>query len=133
MSKKHEPIAKDILMEECAMCGSANMQQKYEYRYFQYGTGERATKLEAYIPLERCQDCGAEFCNPLCMMKCHEAVCRYLGVLTPLEIRQIRESHELTQGGFADSLGIDPELMKNLERGWRIQSYSVDKVLRSMA
>ena len=132
MLNESELIAKDIRIEECGRCGSTNMEKTHKNMSFDRRDGDSIVTLHAYVPVFTCLDCGAEFCNPLCMMKCHEAVCRYLGVLTPLEIRQIRESHELTQEGFADSLGIDVALMKLLEKGGRIQSYSVDKVLRSM-
>jgi DNA-binding transcriptional regulator YiaG len=54
----------------------------------------------------------------------------FAGLLTGCEIRQLRESKNLTQETLAQKLGVDKDLVEKWEK-CNIQSQSMDKLLRS--
>ena len=59
----------------------------------------------------------------------HEAVCNYLGVLTPEEITRIRKRTNMSQEDFSRETGIDEETLSRWERGHLIQNEVMDNLL----
>ncbi len=113
----------------CPLCGSDRVNTRFEEKSFRHGSGESAPILCATIPVHECRDCGFEFTTSEAHMKCHEAVCRYLGVMTPSEIRDIRQKLNLTQAQFADLTGIAIASINSWEQGKRIQSNALDNFI----
>ena len=101
---------------------------------FMYGVGEDEAELSAEIPLYTCSsnDCGFEYMDDEGDMLEHEAVCKYLGILTPSEITKIRQE-DLglnSMGELADLTGLGPASIQRWESGSSTQSKSNDMKLR---
>ena len=62
----------------------------------------------------------------------HNAVCHYLGRLTPDEIVALRKRLGLTQAGLAEKTGIGIASIKRWENGTVIQNASLDGQLRAL-
>ena len=76
----------------CPSCGHGPVQTTLIEHKFPYGDGQRAVELSATLPLRRCLECGIEFFDSLAEDLQHEAVCRHLGVVTPSEVRAVRQN-----------------------------------------
>lgn len=113
----------------CAFCQSAAVRTEIIAISFQYGVGSDAVTLERKVPLRICEECGAEYFDHVAEEVKHDAVCQYLGLLCPREIRSIRESYG-TQADFASLTGISPASLSRWETGASIQSRPYDNFLR---
>jgi DNA-binding transcriptional regulator YiaG len=82
------------------------------------------------VPLRRCRDCGFEFLDSVAEERQHDAVCRHLGVMTPAEIRQIRQkAGSLSRGEFAKISRVGEASLGRWERGELIQNAANDQLL----
>jgi putative zinc finger/helix-turn-helix YgiT family protein len=96
---------------------------------FTYGVGPEAKELMCTLPLRVCDHCGAEYVDEVGEEVRHQAVCRYLGLLTPQEIQRLRERYG-TQAAFAGLTGIGEASLSRWETGASIQSKAYDNYLR---
>jgi len=87
------------------------------------------------VPVERCDNpkCGEELSGPEAARIRHEAICRALGLLTPDEIRAIREGLSLTQAEFARLTRLGEATICRWERGRLLQNPAMDRYLRLIA
>lgn len=113
----------------CADCGSSNVETYEEDYTFVYGTGENKVKLTARIPIRRCGDCGFSFRDWVADDICHEAVCHHLGVMTPAQIRTMRDLYGLTQAEFSEITKLGEATLSRWERGVIIQNEAYDNYL----
>lgn len=87
-------------------------------------------ELSADVLVHTCSACGDSYtCNDADITY-DEAVCRHLGILTPAEIREIRESYGLTRAEFAQLTGFGKATVGRWERGEIHQNRSADRYLR---
>lgn len=100
---------------------------------FTYGIGPEAAELTVTVPVHVCSFCGFECLDHEGETLKHEAVCAYLGVLTPSEIRGIRKKHGMSRLAFAKVTGLDQATLKRWENGSLIQSAANDRYLRLLA
>jgi putative zinc finger/helix-turn-helix YgiT family protein len=114
----------------CGFCGESRVSTRLEDDRFQYGDGNDAAQIVAVIPVHHCGSCGAEFTDDAAEDIRHDAVCRHLGVLTPSEIRHIRESRQLSRAEFARLTRIGEATLARWERGSLIQNAGYDQLLR---
>lgn len=114
----------------CGFCGGSRVNTRFENDEFLYGEGVDAVVLSATIPVHQCEACGAQFTGDAAEDIRHEAVCNHLGVLTPSEIRQLRERHHLSRGDFAKLTRIGEATIARWERGALIQNAGYDQLLR---
>ena len=63
----------------------------------------------------------------------HEAVCQHFGVLSPGEIRRIRESYRMTRAEFAEVTGLGEASLDRWEDGLTIQTQGNDRHIRLVA
>ena len=61
------------------------------------------------------------------------AVCQHLGVLSPNEIRSIRQSCRMSRSRFAQLTGLGEASLNRWENGLNIQSLAYDRYLRLLA
>ena len=118
--------------EDCAVCGSKNVEVQWEEISFEHGTGKRAITLHANIPIHRCLDCDFEFTSSLADRICHEEVCRHLKVPPPMrpdKLRQLRKELGLTQEQLAEATGIGVASINSWEKGSFPQSPAMDGYL----
>ena len=103
--------------EECPSCGGTTMRRITAPVAFTYGTDERAVELTADVPAWECGDCDELITAEGAEVLQHEAVCHFLGRLTPSEIVALRKRLELTQSEFAARLGVSRPSIARWETG----------------
>jgi len=113
----------------CPLCdGSARTRVVNDT--FTWGRGKNAVELHVTMPVHRCAPCDIEFFGPDGEMLRHEAVCRHLGVLTPREVRTVRERVSRSRKAFARLTGIGEATLHRWETGIGIQNPGYDRLLR---
>ncbi len=113
----------------CPSCESNNLSVKTVSEEFQYGSNDIAVTLTALIHVHHCSSCDLSFTTEEASETRHEAVCRYLGVLTPAEIRGIRNQNYLSQSGFSELTKIGKASLARWETGAIIQNQANDNLL----
>jgi DNA-binding transcriptional regulator YiaG len=86
--------------------------------------------VSAVVPLRRCSECGFEFLDAEAEARQHAAVCRHIGVMTPSEIRRVRQmTGNLSRGEFARLTRLGDATIGRWERGELIQNAAYDQLL----
>ncbi len=117
----------------CPQCGD-NAVTTFTHRHtFSYGSGESAVDLTIDLPVRRCGSCAVTFLDDEAERLKHDAVCHHFGVLTPAEIRRIRDSHGMTRAAFAEVTGLGEATLNRWENGTMIQTLANDRYLRLLA
>ena len=119
------PFAKENVT--CAMCESSDVKTKQIEDSFEYGSGDSRVFLNAVIPVHNCVKCSFEFTGNKADDLRHEAVCRHLGLLTPEEVRSVRNN--MSKAEFSRQTGIGEASLSRWERGSLIQNVAMDKFL----
>ena len=117
-------------VERCLLCEDAMATLSHETQTFNYGPVSDGVLLTAVVPVWTCESCGEQYLGSEAEDIKHDAVCAYLGRMTPSEIRALRVSFQMLQDEFADFTGYGIASVKRWETGSQIQSESVDKHLR---
>ena len=117
----------------CSMCGRSGITTSWNRHSFIYGSGESAIELTVSVPVRRCEICEFDYLDEVAQQLKHEAVCQHLGVLTPSEIRRIREDHGMTRASFAQVTGLGAASLNRWENGLTIQTYANDRYLRLLS
>lgn len=118
---------------ECPMCGSDKVTTSMNRHTFSYGSGETAVELTVDVPVRCCGPCAFEYLDEVAEDLKHEAVCQHFGVLSPAEIRRIREGHRMTRTRFAEITGLGEASLNRWENGLTIQTQAYDRYLRLLA
>lgn len=114
---------------ECPSCGSGDVSSSIEEDTFQYGDGPNAVTLSVSVLAHHCAACGLSCTRDDAEELRHNAICRHLGVLTPNEIKSIRERYRLSQAEFAELTKIGKASLARWEGGLLIQNSSSDNFL----
>lgn len=88
------------------------------------------TDLTAVLPIRRCAACDLEFIDSVGERIRREAVCHHFGILSPWEIRAIREQRNLSRSRFAEITGLGEATIKRWESGVISQNRGNDRYLR---
>lgn len=115
--------------KKCPECGSYKLTRNQEEYRFPYGKDAEAVELSATIEVEKCGDCGFSCMGPAAEQACHEAICEHLGVMTPNQIKSLRDYHGLTQADFSKITGLGEATLSRWERGILIQNKAYDNYL----
>ena len=113
----------------CHVCGSSDVHIRKEEDRFEYGNAKPGVFLSVIVDVYRCNECSIEYTDSEADNLRHEAVCKYLGRLTPKEILFIRESMNMSQKEFAHETGIGEASLSRWERGYLIQNEAMDNFL----
>jgi putative zinc finger/helix-turn-helix YgiT family protein len=113
----------------CASCGSDRTSTRKETENFEYRHGEELVQLSAEIDVHSCQACGFQFADSSSEDARHEAVCRYLGVMTPAEVKAIRVSYGFTRSQMAEASKIGEASLARWESSALIQTAAYDHFL----
>jgi putative zinc finger/helix-turn-helix YgiT family protein len=117
----------------CPSCGHRGLEHRLVSDRFEFGAEDKPIWVEVErVPAEVCPQCGERFWGPEAGAIRHEAICRALGLLTPAEIKQIRERLGLTQEQFAEQTGIGVATLSRWERGRWVQTKAHDLYLRKL-
>lgn len=118
----------------CDRCGASPVRVTEQRQTFTYGEQPNAAELTVVVPVYSCQVCGAEYTDFVAEELRHDAVCRHLGVLTPAEIRAIRENqYGLSRERFAEETKLGIASIQRWESGALIQNKANDLYLRLVA
>jgi putative zinc finger/helix-turn-helix YgiT family protein len=118
--------------ETCALCDSKAATVSIKKQQFAYRDGAKEVLLVADVPVWSCGACSEEYTAEGAEEAQHNAVCHYLGRLTPDEIRALRKRLGLTQAEFAEKTDIGIASIKRWENGTVIQNASLDAKLRAL-
>lgn len=133
-STRHErnvSLVKDSLT--CPLCGNVEITTTNQPHSFNYGTGEMKVQLTVDAHVRRCSSCDFEYLDHVTENLKQEAICQYLGVLSPKEIRRIREKCGMSRPKFAHVTGLGEASLNRWENGLNIQSLAYDRYLRLLA
>ena len=113
----------------CPDC-DGTFNKDWKHTTIPYGAGEDAVDIPVRLPLYTCVSCGLQTLDEEGERLEHEAVCDHLGILSPQEIKRIREQHDMTRDEFAELTGIGESSLGRWERALNMQSLAYDKYLR---
>ena len=115
----------------CPLCDSSSVETFQHFHEFKYGSDDSAVTLRVEsLPVRHCTACDLEFIDHEGERLQHEAVCRHLRVLTPAEVRGVRERHGMTRAAFAEATGLGEATLGRWESGALIQNRANDFYLR---
>ena len=77
----------------CPQYGDDGIITSWHRQAFVYGSGESVIELAVDVPVRYCGACEFQYLDEEAERLRHEAVCGHLGVLSPAQIRCIRERH----------------------------------------
>ncbi len=125
------PVCEDTpqRLATCLECGSTALEERFDKETFEYDGREQPFSVTACIPSLLCTACGTRFYDDAAVWAQHEAACRHLGVMTPDEVRGLRERYGLTQEEFAKLTGLGVANLGRWERGADIQNEAHDALL----
>jgi DNA-binding transcriptional regulator YiaG len=128
-------IKDDLICDEnrpvtlCPECGSQDVETLQETESFDHGGRETPIRVTATLPIKHCRKCKFAFEDGETEMARHEAACAQLGVLTPKQIRSIRETAGLSREEFARQARLDVVALGHWEYGHVIQNSAYDDYL----
>ena len=125
-----QAISPDFPVDVCPSCGAAATSRREETESFAYGVGNDAETLTVTVPVYTCNACGSQFTDDEAEDRRHAAVCHHLGVLTPADIRHLRERNHLSRSDFALLTRLGEATIARWERGSLIQNAAYDQLLR---
>ncbi len=126
MKNKKWELAKG---KKCGSCGSGRVQTSKQIKVFNYGTLDKPVELRAEVPVYRCTDCEFMYTDREASELCHDAVCRYRDVMTPKEVREVRNSYNQSVEEFSKQTGIGAASINRWEKGSLIQNKAMDNYL----
>lgn len=131
--KKLEQALPDEPEHICPECAHPELRTDWIDHTFPYGAGPDPAMIQARLPVRVCQKCAFEFFDWEAEDLKHEAVCRHRGVLTPNEIRNLREKLGMSRAEFAQLTKLGEATIARWERGELIQNAANDRYLRLLA
>ncbi|WP_171237401.1 type II TA system antitoxin MqsA family protein [Ruegeria sp. HKCCA5763] len=121
-----------IPTQVCEICGAEGAAISMVDHEFDYRAGDRLVTLNVRVPVVECASCDDGYFAEGAEAIKHEAVCNYLGRLTPKEILGLREQLGMSQAQFARHTGIGVASIKRWETGIVIQGQAFDNQLRAL-
>src|SRR5947209_2958076 len=118
-------------IRKCPVCGHQPLVPRLIDDTFEYGTDSECVLVHAHeVPVEVCENCGESYSGPTAAAVRHRAICQALRLLTPEQIKALREQLGLTQSQFARLTGIGEATISRWERGRLVQTKALDRYLR---
>lgn len=114
---------------ECPSCENIGAEVRREQQSFPYGVGEDQVLLKVELPVAYCSVCDLEFIDQEGELIKHDAVCRHLGLMTPSDVKDVREMNQMTKVDFSRVTGLGEASLSRWERGTTIQNAGIDNFL----
>lgn len=115
----------------CPMCGYRPLQGKFVRDEFDYGPEENRVRVVAEdVPVMACSQCGETLHGPDAARVWHLAICRTLELLTPEQIKAVREGLGKSPAAFARLTGIAEKTLSRWEAGRLLPTRALDRFLR---
>ena len=121
-------------MNRCDACGRGKLvERRGDYTYtWPDSLSAKPTKFRNAVWLE-CDACGEQVLLPELLSRIEARRYRLEGLLTPDEIRSIREAQGLTQVQMARMIGAGDKTYSRWENGLSVQTKSMDTLIRAAA
>ncbi|MHC6155300.1 type II TA system antitoxin MqsA family protein [Bradyrhizobium elkanii] len=118
---------------ECIFCGASTATENSQRELFNYKNDDgQLIELSVEIPVISCSSCGESYSDDRAEDIRHDAVCRFLGRLTPSSLKAIRESYGYSQAQWSELTGIGIASIKRWESGAMIQGLAFDRYIRML-
>ena len=118
---------------KCSICGHSPLVAKLIDEAFEFSMeGESVTVTLRKVPVRLCEGCGETYSGPDAARMEHEAICDAMGLLTPTEIKAIRDKYGWSQQHLADLTDFGIATVSRWERGRLLQNRSANKVLEAI-
>jgi len=118
---------------KCPECGQGQLFSFTRTEEFDFDLGDETVKVRAEnVPVKKCDNCGEVMTGPAAAKVQHEAICRAVGLLTPSEIKAIRDRFGWSQHYLADLTDFGVATISRWERGRLLQNRSNNKVLQAL-
>jgi len=114
----------------CPSCGQRDFISNLESTTIPYGANEDATEVPVELWVHTCRSCGEAILDESAEDAKHAAICAHLGLLSPREITEIRNSLGFSRKEFAELTGFGEATIARWERGALLQNASSDRYLR---
>ena len=121
-----------ISSRTCPDCESQDVSVRWISKEFPYGADADFAMLNATVPVYTCHSCNLCYEDFESETRMHEVVCQHLGVLTPREIKLIRQTYG-SRAEFSNVSGIGDASIARWESGSQIQSAAMDLLLRLLS
>jgi len=103
---------------KCSCCATGHLVTRFQQDTFEHEADDGPTMVEAdRVPFSVCDTCASVFVTAETARVRHEYVCRKLGLITPAEIKEIRDRHGLTKAEFARITKFGESSISRWERG----------------
>jgi DNA-binding transcriptional regulator YiaG len=96
---------------------------------FEYLHGDETVELQANVDVYTCEECGFEFTDSAAEDARHNAVCEFLGVMNPAEVKAVRNQYGFSRTQMASASKIGEASLGRWESGSLIQSGAYDNFL----
>jgi putative zinc finger/helix-turn-helix YgiT family protein len=119
---------------KCPECGQGQLISFTRTEEYDFDLGDDGmVKVRAEnVPVEKCDTCGEVMSGPAAAKVRHEALCRATGLLTPSEIKALREQFGWSQQHLADLTDFGVATVSRWERGRLLQNRSNNKFLQAI-
>jgi putative zinc finger/helix-turn-helix YgiT family protein len=129
MNRDHRPIQE--YGPRCGCCQTGHLVTQFRKERFEYESETGPITVDAdRVPVDVCDTCHSVFVTAQTAKTRHEYVCRALGLITPAEIKEIRERHGLSQAEFARITKLGESSISRWERGRLLPSPSNSTFLK---
>ena len=116
---------------KCPLCGNDTLEHKHgEYRFEPPQNIPGGTMMIPNATWDACTSCGEEILPDELTKAIEAEQYRRLGLLTPSEIRQVRQKTGLSAVDMANLLGVGEKSYTRWENGRSIQNKSNDTLIR---
>ncbi len=116
---------------QCPLCGNRSLEHKHgEYRFEPPQNIPGGTMIIADATWDACASCGEEILPDELTKAIEAEQYRRLGLLSPSEIRQVRQKTGLSAVDMANLLGVGEKSYTRWENGRSIQNKSNDTLIR---
>jgi putative zinc finger/helix-turn-helix YgiT family protein len=130
MQENEKPkVDGEDMAEVCPNCNGTKFRLERREQRFLYGREGEASEIAAIVPVHTCKNCGFEFTGEGAEEARHEAICRHLRLMTPREIKALREKYEMTRAEFAELSRLGTASLARWEAGILIQNGANDQLL----
>jgi putative zinc finger/helix-turn-helix YgiT family protein len=136
MITKHAELtfpANEALAPECPDCESDRFTRELREQRFSYGKGSAQAEITCRVPVYKCLVCDCEWTAGDAEEIRHEAICRHLKRLAPMQVLAVREQIGISQAEFSRVTGFGEASLSRWETGAQIQNMACDRLLRLIA
>lgn len=118
----------------CGVCGAKAVAEAWEMQSFPFGEGDDVTELHVHVPVLTCQNCSFAFTDDRAAAIRHDEACRHQGLVTPTEIKRVREKvYGLSRREFDKIFGVSEASLERWENRKLFPSKQGSSLFRLLA